>query len=128
MNPDSHNSEVRLPTIEPSADFVRRVTNRVAELETIRRVSRTQRRRMRVCVWACALAGAFLGWALTAPLLPPLWAAYYTLRCFAATLVRSGIEWWLPLAAIGIIGVVELAILVAARFQRVPALPQGTQA
>lgn len=122
MNPHNHDSDLRLPTIEPSADFVRRVTDRVAELEAIRQVSRTQEHQVGACVWACLLGGMLLGWALTAPLLPPLSAAYYTVQCFAATLASLDIAWWLPLAAVGIIGVVELALLAAARLRRVPAL------
>ncbi len=128
MSPHNEDNDLSLPAIEPSADFVGRVTDRVAELEAIRRRSRAQEHQVAACVWACLLGGALLGWALTAPLLPPLWAAYYTVQCFAATLASLQIAWWLPLAAVGIIGVVELTLLAAAQLRKVPALLRGTQA
>ena len=82
---------------------------------------------MGVCLWACLLAGAFLGWGVTAALLPPLSAAYYTLQCFAAAAVGLEIAWWLPVAAAGI-GVAALAVLAAAQPRKVPALLRGTRA
>ena len=126
MNRDNHDSDISLPTVEPSTDFVRRVTDRVAELETIRQVSRTQERQMGACVWACLLGGAFLGWALTAPLLPPLWAAFHTLQYFAAAAVSAELGRWLPAAVIGIAA--SLALVAATELRRLPALLRSTQA
>ena len=127
MNRDNHDSDVSLPRVEPSTDFVRRVTDRVAELETIRQVSRTQKRQMGACVWACLLGGAFLGWAVTSSLLPPLWAVYYTVECFAGKLVGLGIVRYVPLAVVGI-GVAALALLAVAQLRKVPALLRSTHA
>jgi len=124
MNRDSHDSDASLPTIEPSMDFARRVIDRVAELETIKQVSRTQERQMGACVWACLLGGAFLGWALTSSLLPPLWAVSHTLQYFAAAVVSAELPRWLPVAAIGIAA--SLVLLAAAELRRVPALLRGT--
>ena len=81
---------------------------------------------MGACVWACLLGGAFLGWAVTSSLLPPLWAASHTLQCFAAAVVSAELPRWLSLAAIGLAA--SLVLLAAAQLRKVPALLGSTRA
>ncbi len=127
MNTNNHDNGVPLPAIEPSPDFVKRVTDRIGELEALKQLSRTQKRQRGMCLWVCLLGGAFLGWGITAPLLPPLSAAYYTLQCFAAAAVSLEIARWLPVAAVGI-GIAALAVLAVGQLRRAPGLLRSTQA